>query len=97
MTLNLLRETMCRHLRQRGARREAIDTYLSRCDAALAADNAAPLPCPDCYVDGEVSRLQRIRSPAGVGIVRCVSCGAEFRFPDFEPVATADGIWPTGP
>lgn len=97
MTLNLLRETMRRHLQQRGARPEAIDTFLSRCDSALAADSAAPLPCPDCYVDGEVSRLQRIPSPAGVGIVRCASCSAEFEFPDFESVATADGIWPTSP
>jgi hypothetical protein len=93
--MNLLRETMRLHLLEKGARPTAIYAYLSRCDGALETDGAAPLPCPDCYVRGEVARLQRIPSPAGVGIVRCPSCRAEFEFPDFQPVATTEGIWPT--
>jgi len=95
MTLNLLRDTMRRHLLHKGASRLATHTYLSRWDGALEADGAVPLPCPDCYVDGAVSRLRRIASPAGVGILRCPTCSAEFEFPDFQPVATTEGIWPT--
>ena len=95
MTLNLLRETMRIHLLDRGASKESINAYFSRWDGALETDGSAPLPCPDCYVAGDVSRLRRLPSPAGVGILRCPSCCAEFEFPDFQPVATTEGIWPT--
>jgi hypothetical protein len=95
MTLKMLRETMRGHLVDGGAAPDAIDRYLSRWDAALETDSTAPLPCPDCYVGGAVSRLRRVPSPAGVGIVKCPSCSASFEFPDFQPVATTQGIWPT--
>ena len=97
MTLKLLRETMRLHLLEHGAAPEAVDNYLSRWDAALGADSGAPLPCPGCYLKGEVSRLKRVPSAAGVGVVKCPACSAIFEFPDFEPVATTQGIWPTRP
>ena len=95
MTLKLLRETMRVRLINRGATPETVDDYLSKWDDALEVDGGAPLPCPDCYVRGAVSRLRRMPSPAGVGIVKCPSCRAAFEFPDFLPVATTQGIWPT--
>ena len=95
MALHLLRETMRLHLLDSGARLDMIDSYLSRWDTALESDGATPLPCPDCYADGVVARLHRVSSPAGVGIVTCPSCSAEFEFPDCQPVATTEGIWPT--
>ncbi len=95
MTLKLLQDTMRARLLKKGASSNAVETYFSRWDVALHADSAAPLPCPDCYVDGDVSLLRRLPSPAGVGIVECPTCTATFEFPDFQPVATTQGIWPT--
>jgi len=95
MPLKLLQETMRVCLLKKGAAPEAIETYFSRWDVALHADSAAPLPCPDCYVDGAVSLLRRMPSPAGVGIVECPTCMASFEFPDFQQVASTQGIWPT--
>ena len=95
MTLKLLRETVRTHLLEKGTSIRSVNAYLSKWDDALEAHGSGPLPCPDCYVGGDVSPLQRIPSPAGVGIVRCPSCCAEFEFPDFQQVATTEGIWPT--
>lgn len=97
MPLKLLEETMRVHLLEKGATPEAVEDFLSRWDVALHADSAAPLPCPDCYVAGAVSLLHRVPSPAGVGVVQCPTCTASFEFPDFQPVASTQGIWPTGP
>jgi hypothetical protein len=95
MTLRLLQDTVRRHLNDRGASPDAVETYLARWDAALETDSGAPLPCPDCYMEGSVVRLRRLPSPAGVGILQCPSCSATMEFPDFQPVATTQGIWPT--
>lgn len=97
MTLKLLRDTMSGHLAEHGALAEVTDSYLSRWDAALQSDAAAPLPCPGCYLKGDVSRLRRVPSPAGIGRLECPACEASFEFPDFQPVATTQGIWPTRP
>jgi hypothetical protein len=97
MTLKLLQDTMRARLLKKGAASDSVETYFSRWDVALHADSAAPLPCPDCYVEGEVSLLRRVPSPAGVGIVECPACAAAFEFPDFQPVASTQGIWPTQP
>lgn len=95
MPLKVLRETMRRRLLDKGAVNQVVDSYLSRWDGALDPEAGAPLPCPDCYLGGAISRLRRVPSPAGVGVVRCPSCSAAFEFPDFEPVATNQGTWPT--
>jgi hypothetical protein len=95
MALKGLRETVRLRLLEKGATRNVIETYFSRWDGALDPEGGAPLPCPDCYLGGAISRLRRMPSPAGVGIVKCPSCSATFEFPDFEPVAAKQGTWPT--
>jgi len=97
MTLKLLRDTMRTKLAEQGAAPEVAEGYLSRWDAALESDSGAPLPCPGCYLQGTVSRLRRVPSPAGVGMLECPACSAAFEFPDFQPAATTQGIWPTRP
>jgi hypothetical protein len=97
MPLKLLQETVRMRLLKKGAAPEAVEKYFSRWEVALDTDNAPPLPCPDCYLVGEVSLLRRVPSPAGVGVVECPACAASFEFPDFQPVASTQGIWPTQP
>lgn len=95
MPLRMLRETMRARLFDQGVDDADVRAYLSRWDGALDSEGSAPFPCPDCYLGGAISCLERVASPAGVGIVKCPSCDAAFEFPDFEPVAANQGIWPT--
>jgi hypothetical protein len=97
MPLMLLRDTMRLRLLSTGAKPDLVEGYFSQWDSGLHPDGAAPLGCPDCYVKGAFSLLRRMPSPAGVGIVECPACSATFEFPDFQPVASTEGIWPTSP
>jgi hypothetical protein len=95
MTLKLLQETIRVRLLSAGAAPDTVEGYFSQWDLGLHQDSAAPLRCPNCYVREGVSFLRRLPSPAGIGIVECPACSASFEFPDFQRVASAQGIWPT--
>ncbi len=95
MPLRKLRETMRLRLVERGAPADVVAGYLDHWDGELLSEGQKPLPCPDCFSSGKISRLNRIPSPAGIGIVKCPSCEATFEFPDFEGAAGGQGTWPT--
>ena len=96
MPLKLLQETIQVRLLSAGAGPDAVEGYFSKWNLAIHQDSVPPLPCPECYVNGDVFFLRRLPSPAGVGIVECPACSASFEFPDFQRVASAQGICPTG-
>ncbi len=95
MTLRKLRETTRLRLVERGAPADIVASYLAHWDSELLSEGTKPLPCPDCFSDDKISRLHRVSSPAGIGIVTCPACGVSFEFPDFEGAAGGQGTWPT--
>ena len=81
MALEAMQEEMLQHLRDKGADAQWLDEYIEVWTDAL--DHlGAPLPCPSCFLDGEIGHLNLLPTENGVGRARCERCYTLFAFDD---------------
>jgi hypothetical protein len=79
MPLELMRDEMCRQIRLRSGSAETLLAYRVAWDDAVS-NSGKPLPCPACFISGDISRLKPISEKDGIAVVRCKSCRATFEY-----------------
>lgn len=79
MGLELMRDEMVCQISARSATDTQVAAYLAGWNDAIE-DSGKPLPCPSCYMEGEIRRLKSISDEGGVTIVRCEHCHQIFEF-----------------
>lgn len=79
MALELMSEEMVRQLRGQSATETQVAGYLNEWNDAIM-HSGKPLPCPLCYLKGEIRRLKPISEVHGVAVVRCEFCHEAFEY-----------------
>ena len=79
MGLELMRDEMVCQISARSATDTQVAAYLADWNDAIK-DSGKPLPCPSCYLKGEIRRLKSISDARGVAIVRCEHCRETLEF-----------------
>lgn len=79
MALELMRDEMIRQIRAHSATEAQVVAYLANWNDAIA-HSGKPLPCPLCYLKGEICRLKPISEEHGVAVVRCACCSEKIEF-----------------
>jgi hypothetical protein len=79
MALESMRDEMIRQIKARMATEEQVSSYLAEWYSAID-HTGKPLPCPLCYVNGEIKRLKAISEQKGIAVVRCEQCHVNFEF-----------------
>ncbi|PNG56480.1 MULTISPECIES: hypothetical protein [unclassified Variovorax] len=80
MALEDMHDVLVDHLKAQGALQFAIDCWENLWWQAHNVPDA-PLPCPNCFLEGRVERLVPLERTGALGAVRCDACKAEFEFP----------------
>lgn len=79
MALEFMHNEMIRQLNKISAPQETIDKYDGVWAAAMR-NNALPIPCPPCFIAGNVSRLSPLRDDRGISSARCDHCRTKFEW-----------------
>lgn len=79
MALELMRDEMLRQIKAQSGTDAQAAAYLAEWRDAIE-HSGKPLPCPSCYMKGEIQRLKPISEEHGVAIVRCEHCRETFEF-----------------
>jgi hypothetical protein len=79
MPLDGMREEMIRQLEEQSATPAQIADYQTRWNHAMTHPGE-PLPCPLCFLGGEMRRLRSISDEGGVGVARCEHCRETFEY-----------------
>lgn len=79
MALELMCNEMVRQVKLQGATQEQTAAYLSAWQFAVN-HSGEPLPCPLCYMQGQIARLKPISEDDETASVRCARCHTEFEF-----------------
>ena len=83
MALKFKLVEMLRQIRAHGATEAQVDAYLTEWNSAIE-HSGQPLPCPICFLKGEIQRINSIDDESGVSKVRCVCCRQYFVFDSTE-------------
>ena len=83
MALELMRDEMLRQLKARSATEFQISEYVNDWNIGIE-QMGKPLPCPSCYLRGDIRRLKSISDENGVGIARCEHCREKFTYQNQE-------------
>lgn len=67
------------YLRQKGAVQFVIDAWESAWYQAQRFPDE-PLPCPECFLDGSLQRLELLPSVGPLVVARCEACRIKFEF-----------------
>lgn len=70
MALEGMHDEVIRQLTNKSATQAQIAEY-DACWSRAMAHNGEPLPCPLCFLQGQVRRLKSISDEGGVGVARC--------------------------
>jgi hypothetical protein len=79
MALEFMRDEMVRQIKERSATEGQVANYLADWNDAMK-HSGKPLPCPLCYLKGEIQRLKSISEEHGLAVVRCEPCREKFEF-----------------
>jgi len=79
MALEFMRDEMLRQLKANAATESQIAEYLAEWKVAMI-HTGKPLPCPSCFMNGEINRLKAMSEKDGIAVVRCEQCRAYFKF-----------------
>lgn len=79
MALEGMRDEMIRQLMEQSATQAQVADYEARWNHAMGHPGE-PLPCPLCFLRGEIRRLKSINDEGGVGVTRCEHCRETFEY-----------------
>lgn len=79
MALERMHDEMIHQLRQKAATQTQVADYETRWNHAMS-HSGEPLPCPSCFLNGQIRRLKSVSEEAGVGVVRCEQCRDTFEY-----------------
>ena len=83
MSIESMLKAMVHEIRVLGGTEELVDAYLTDWIIAIE-DSRNPLPCPSCYLIGEIKQLNHLDDTDGVSKVRCTYCCKFFQFGNTE-------------
>jgi hypothetical protein len=83
MSPKLMLPTMVKEIRFRGGTEDQIGAYLFEWNNANEHPGM-PMPCPVCFLKGEIQRLNPLQEGGRTGIVRCARCCQYFEFDGSE-------------
>lgn len=79
MSIESMLKAMVHEIRVLGGTEDQVDAYLT--DWTMATeDSANSLPCPSCYLIGEIKQLNHLDDTDGISKVRCTCCRKLFQF-----------------
>lgn len=81
MALEGMHRELLGHLRAKGALPSLVDDWESAWADALACPGEL-LPCPQCFLDGQTSRLEPLHRQGHIGQARCRQCRTVFLYSD---------------
>ncbi|CAG9932221.1 conserved protein of unknown function [Candidatus Nitrotoga arctica] len=79
MSLEFMLQEMLQQIYCRGGSEFVVEAYLIAWRSAIA-NFESPLPCPLCFMKGQIQRLNFLDDDSGVGSVRCARCRQYFLF-----------------
>ena len=79
MAHEFMRDEMLRQLNANHATEAEEIAYLVEWNSAIN-NCGLPLPCPLCYLNGEIQRLKPISESNGTAVVRCTQCRTKIEF-----------------
>jgi RecJ-like exonuclease len=79
IALELMCDEMVRQIKVRSGTEEKVAAYLAQWADAIQ-HSGRPLPCPSCFMKGEIQRLKPISEIDGAAVVRCEHCRESFEF-----------------
>lgn len=82
MALENLKLELLRFLKEEGALQLAVEAWASAWYNATLFPEERKLPCPACFLNGEVRPLRPLAASGKVGAVRCEHCRTRFEFLD---------------
>lgn len=83
MLIESMLKAMVHEIRVQGGTEEQIDAYLDDWLFTFE-DSRNPLPCPSCYLIGEIAQLDHLDDTDGVSKVRCTNCRTFFQLDNTE-------------
>ena len=81
MALENMHDEMLRQLKKSAASNETIDKYESVWTSAMR-NSGLPIPCPSCFIKGDVFRLSPLKDEGDISAARCVDCKTKFEWPN---------------
>jgi len=79
MALENMHKEMIRQLKKSAASNETIDKYESVWVSAMR-NSGLPIPCPSCFIAGNVSRLSPLKDDRGISSARCDHCRTKYEW-----------------
>ncbi len=79
MALECMRDEMLRQIKKRSGSEAQVIAYRAAWNDAMV-NSEKPLPCPSCFIEGNIHRLKSISEERSTGVVRCEHCRATFEF-----------------
>ena len=73
MALEYMRDEMLRQIKAQLGSEAQVAAYHSAWNDAIL-NSGKPLPCPSCYMKGDIRRLKPISEEHGIAVVRCEHC-----------------------
>ncbi|MFM9885411.1 MAG: hypothetical protein ACKVQT_20495, partial [Burkholderiales bacterium] len=79
MALEGMHDEMIRQLQNRSPSQSQIAEYETLWNHAIS-QSREPLPCPLCFLSGEVGRLKSLSDEGGIGIAKCERCREAYEY-----------------
>lgn len=79
MALEFMHAEMLQQLRKKQASNETIDKYEIAWASAMR-NSGLPIPCPHCFINGHLSRLNPLKDEGGTSAARCIDCKIKFEW-----------------
>lgn len=79
MALENMHDEMLRQLKKLAASNETIGKYESVWTTAMR-NSGLPIPCPSCFIKGELSRLSPLKDEGDISAAKCVDCKTKFEW-----------------
>lgn len=79
MALENMYEEMFKQLQKSYASNETLDSYATAWASAIK-NTGLPIPCPNCFVGGKISRLSPLNDKDGISSARCLDCKEKFEW-----------------
>lgn len=83
MALEFMHKAMLKQLQKNNASLDSLEKYEVVWASAMR-NSGLPIPCPSCFVLGEISRLKPLPDLKGLSSARCLSCKTKFDWPSPE-------------
>jgi hypothetical protein len=83
MALEFMHKAMLNQLQKNHASLDSVEKYEVVWASAMR-NSGLPIPCPSCFVLGEISRLKPLPDQKGLSSARCLSCKTKFDWPSPE-------------